>query len=289
MRRRRRQIAAAVKDDVGSGGRPTAIVPSDDGMEVVRSACTVGDVSRLAHVSVRTLHHYDEIGLLVPSVPSDAGYRLYTPEDLGRLQQILFYRELGFGLQRIRDLMADPAFDPGEALLEQRGLVAARIDRLRALLALIDRTMASRRGVIRMSKEELFAVFGDFDPAEHEDETRRRWGDTDAYRESARRCAGYTGQDWKRFKSESDEVNAGIAAVMDEGLAPDHPRTLEAVERHRLLIDRWFYPCSRTMHAELGRMYVTDPRFSATFEKVRPGMAELICAATKAQAERRLE
>jgi len=244
-------------------------------------AHTVGDVAKLAHVSVRTLHHYDETGLLVPSERSGAGYRLYTTEDLERLQQVLFYKELGFSLEEIRELMADPAFDRAEALLVQRELVREQAVRLEALLGLIDKTLASIGGGIRMTKEDMFEVFADFDPAEYEDEVQERWGDTDAYKESARRTARYSKQDWQRYKEEAEAVTLAMAALMDEGVPPTDPRAVEAVEQHRMLIDRWFYPCSRQMHAGLGQMYVSDPRFKKNYEKTREGLAQYVCDATQ--------
>jgi len=245
----------------------------------------VGEVARLAGVSVRTLHHYDEIGLVPPSEHSDAGYRLYTHEDLERLQQVLFYKELGFGLDEIAKLMAG-SHDRTDALTQQRELIAERMIRLEAMLELIDKTLASAQGGIRMTKEEMFEVFGDFDPSEHEEEARGRWGDTDAYKESARRASRYTKEDWQRFRDESEEINGEIASLMDEGVAPDDSRAMDAVERHRLQIDEWFYPCSHQMHTELGKMYVADPRFTATYEKIRPGMAQYMCDAIAANAER---
>lgn len=255
-------------------------------MDASTRAYKVGEVARLAHVSVRTLHHYDEMGLVPPSARSEAGYRLYTGEDLERLQQVLFYREIGFSLEEIRDLMADPAFDRREALLVQRELLAEQSLRLQAMLDLIDRTLASQEGGIPMDKEEMFEVFGDFDPSQYEEEVKERWGDAEAHKESARRTARYTKADWQRFKEESEEINSAIAALMDEGVRPDDSRAMQAVERHRLQIDRWFYPCSREMHAELGKMYVADPRFTATYEKIRPGMARYVCEATAANKRR---
>lgn len=249
-------------------------------------AYTVGDVAKLAHVSVRTLHHYDEVGVLEPSERSDTGYRLYSSEDLERLQQVLLYKEIGLGLKEIRDLMADPTFDRRAALIVQRDLIAEQALRLEAILGLIDRTLASLEGGIGMPKEELFEVFGDFDPSEYEDEVKERWGDTDAYKESARRTKRYTKEDWQRFKDESEEIGTAIASLMDEGVAPHDPRAMDAVERYRLQIDHWFYPCSREMHAELGKMYVADPRFTATYERIRPGMAQYVCDATAANAAR---
>lgn len=247
---------------------------------------TVGQVAKLAHVSVRTLHHYDELGLLSPSERSEAGYRLYTESDLERLQQVLFYKELGFSLDEIRALMTDPTYNRRDALVAQRELIAKQMLRLQAMLDLIDKTIASLDGGVRLSHEEMFEVFGDFDPTKYEEEVQKRWGHTEAYRESTRRAAGYSKEDWQRFKAESDEIHATIVALMDAGVPADDPRAMDAVERHRLLIDRWFYPCSREMHAALGNMYVTDPRFTATYEKIRPGMAQYMRDAIAANAAR---
>jgi MerR family transcriptional regulator, thiopeptide resistance regulator len=247
---------------------------------------TVGEVARMAGISIRALHHYDELGLLRPSGRSGAGYRLYASADLERLQQVLFYKELGFGLDEIREFMAAAADDRGAVLREQRDELAARALRLEAMLALIDKTLASLEGRTQMSDEELFEVFGDFDPSEYEDEARERWGGTAAYRESARRTKGYTKDDWERFRRESDAVVEALAALMDEGVAPDDARAMDAAERHRLQTDRWFYPCPHEMHVELGRMYVADPRFAATYDKVRPGMAQYLCDAIAANAAR---
>ena len=247
---------------------------------------TVGEVARIAHVSVRTLHHYDEIGLLEPSGRSDAGYRLYDDDDLQRLQQVLLFRELGFDLAHIEEIMDDPGFDRREALLGQRELLETRATQLLAMVGAVDQALRHEEKGTTMSTEDMFEVFGDFDPGEHEAEAEERWGDSDAYAESARRTSRYTKRDWQRYKDESDEISGAIAALMDEGVAADDPRAMDAVERARLQIDHWFYPCSRRMHAELGKMYVADPRFTATYEKIRPGMAQYTCDATAANAER---
>ena len=140
-----------------------------------------------------------------------------------------------------------------------------------------------------MSQGEMFEAFGDFDPAEHDDEVRERWGETDAFQESARRARRYTKEDWARFKAQSDAVHAETAALMDEGVVATDRRAMDAAERHRLLIDAWFYPCSLEMHVRLGQMYVADPRFTATYEKIRPGMARYVCEAIAASAARAAE
>ncbi|MDO9107979.1 MAG: MerR family transcriptional regulator [Coriobacteriia bacterium] len=122
-------------------------------------AYTVGTVATLAHVSVRTLHHYNELGLLVPSERSKADYRLYTDTDLDRLQSVLFYKELGFSLQEIRELVDDPAFDRREALVVQRDLIAEQALRFEAMLSLIDKTLTLKRsGCTTQSRRTWSAV-----------------------------------------------------------------------------------------------------------------------------------
>jgi DNA-binding transcriptional MerR regulator len=247
---------------------------------------TVGRVARLAKVSVRTLHHYDAIGLLSPSERSEAGYRLYTVEDLERLQQVLLFRELGFPLGEIRRILLEPGFDRRSALEAQRQLLEEKAGRALRMRDTIDSALDALEKGTHVSDDEMFEVFGDFDPGQYEAEVQERWGDTEAYRESTRRARGYTKQDWARFKAESEEIGSAMATLMDESVAPNDPRAMDAVERARLQIDTWFYPCSHEMHVNLGRMYVADPRFTATYEKIRPGMAQWVCDAIEANARR---
>ena len=249
-------------------------------------AYKVSEVAKIAHVSVRTLHHYDAVGIFVPSERNEAGYRLYTDADLAKLQQILFYRELGFTLEEIGELMSNPELDQGDALRAQRELILEQQRRLVAMLGQIDRTLNKLEGETAMTNEEMFEVFGKFNPKDYEDEAKQRWGDTDAYRESARRTKSYTKEDWKRYASENDAVQRQIASLMDQGVKPTDARAIDAAEQHRLLIDKWFYPCSRAMHAGLGKMYVNDPRFTASLDKVHPGMAQYLCDAIAANAKR---
>lgn len=105
-------------------------------------------------------------------------------------------------------------------------------------------------------------MFGNFDPSEHEDEVRERWGDTEAYAESSKRAARYSRDDWKRMRDEADSVNQRLADLCASGTDPEAEESMEAAEQHRRHIDRWFYPCSHEMHAGLGDMYVLDPRFT---------------------------
>jgi DNA-binding transcriptional MerR regulator len=234
---------------------------------------TVGDVARVSGVSVRTLHHYDAIGLLPPRERAGSGYRIYSDADLARLQQILFFRELGFGLEDIGRIMNDPAYAPREALKVQRTMLrdkAAQLDRMaEAVDAAID---AIERGTT-VDEKDMFEVFGDFDPKQYEAEVEERWGGTEAFKESARRTRHYTKADWQRFKDESLQIGTDTARLMDEGVPADDPRAMDLAEQARVQIDAWFYPCSHEMHVNLAEMYIADPRFTATYEKIHEGMA----------------
>lgn len=253
-------------------------------MDTDDRAYTVGDVARLANVSVRTLHHYDSIGLLSPSERTPAGYRLYGHDDLERLQQILLYRELAFPLDAIGRLMLDPAFDRRVALVAQRDQLARRAERMTTILAAIDAALEALAKGAPMNPSEMFEVFGDFDPAQYESEVQERWGETDAYAESARRTSRYTKEDWKTIKAEGGALTAELAGRLAAGVSPSDADVQALVDRHRAHIDRWFYPCSIEMQANLGEMYVADPRFAATYERVQPGLATFLRDAIRVRA-----
>ena len=247
----------------------------------------VGAVARLAGVTVRTLHHYDEIGLLTPSGRSNAGYRRYADDDLERLQRILFYRELGFGLDQIKAVMTDGDADASAHLRQQHAMLLDRIRRLQRMASAVEKAMEARTMGINLTPEERLEVFGDFDPEEHAAEVEERWGDTDAYRESARRSASYTKADWERMKAEAAEATGRIVAAMTAGLPADSGEAMDGAEAHRQHISRWFYDCTYEIHAGLAEMYLADPRFAATYEDTAPGLARYVHDAIKANAARR--
>lgn len=248
-----------------------------------REMRTVGEVARTAGVTVRTLHHYDDIGLLVPSGRSGAGYRLYGGADLERLHQILLLRELDVPLEAIRGILDDPAYDRRTALRAQRRLLEERLARTASKIRAVEAALDTLEGGREMRPEELFEGF---DPALYENEVQERWGGSEAYAESVRRTRRYTDEDWRRMKAEGDELVGALAAHLAAGRSPDEEEVMAAAEAHRLHIDRWFYPCSREMHVALSRMYVDDPRFAATFEAQREGLTEYVAAAIRANAAR---
>jgi DNA-binding transcriptional MerR regulator len=247
---------------------------------------SVGQVAGFAGVTVRTLHHYDEIGLLVPSERSHAGHRRYSDADLDRLQQILFYRELGFPLDEVAALLDDPRADPRAHLRRQHELLTARIEKLQKMAAAVEHAMEARTMGINLTPEEKFEVFGDKDPDEHAEEAERRWGDTEAYAESQRRAARYTKEDWKRMQAEVASWGERYDALMEAGEPATGERAMAMAEEHRRHITQWFYECSYEIHQGLGEMYVSDERFKEFYDSMRPGLAEHLRDAIRANAAR---
>ncbi|HUP88436.1 MAG TPA: MerR family transcriptional regulator [Longimicrobiales bacterium] len=246
---------------------------------------SVSEVSRLAHVTVRTLHHYDEIGLLVPSQRSAKGYRQYTDSDLQRLQQILIFRQLGFTLESIQRMIDEPPTDRREALLTQRELLHGHIKETEAVIRAIDTAINALEGGTGMDAKKMFDGFDEFDHTKYEDEARERWGHTEAYKESARRTKQYTKEDWARMKSEMESLNQRMVEVMKSGKPASDAAATAIAEQHRQHIDRWFYPCSHKMHVGLGEMYISDPRFAENYEKYAVGLAQYMRDAIIANAE----
>lgn len=249
-------------------------------------AWTVGEAAELSKVSVRTLHHYDEIGLLAPSARSETGYRLYDAGDLERLHQILLFRELGFALPDIRQIMLDPTFDRTEALRAQRSLLAEKARRTNEMLAAIDAALAStERGAIMTDQEraEMFGeLFDGFDPAEYEAEVQERWGDTDAYKQSAERTKRYGKAEWAQIKAEGEATDRAFVALMEADVPSDSPEAMALAEEKRQHISKWFYDCPLDFYANMAAIWVNDPRFTKNIDKAAVGLAAYEYAAVQA-------
>ena len=247
----------------------------------------IGELAALAGVSVRTLRHYDEIGLLVPSGRTSGGYRDYGDADRDRLQQILFYRELDFGLDDIGRMLADPASVVDDHLRRQHRLVRQRLARHNALLGAIEKEMEARAMGISLTPEEQFEIFGtDSAAGDWADEADTRWGDTDAWRQSQRRTATYTKQDWIEITAEADRNVEDFAAALRAGEPADGDVAMDLAEAHRRHISRWFYDCGIDIHRGLAEMYVSDPRFTARYDALEPGLARYVRDAIMANADR---
>ena len=250
----------------------------------VESPLTVGQVAERYGVTVRTLHHYDEIGLLTPSGRTAAGYRLYTGDDVTRLQHVVVYRRLGFALEDIALLLEHP--DSVEShLRRQRAAVMSRLDEMRDLVTAIDRALEREMNNQPATHDDMLELFGEgfYDS---QAEAEERWGETDAWKQSQQRTKHYTKADWAEVKEESDALHAAFIAAMDAGEPPTSTAAMDAAEAHRLHIDRGFYACSPEMHQGLADLYVSDPRFTQTYDEIRPGMSFYVRDAIYANAER---
>lgn len=221
----------------------------------------IGEVARRTGITVRTLHHYDELGLLVPD-RSETGQRLYAAADLDRLAAILTYRALGIGLARIAQLLEGDE-DEGAVLGRRRREVIEHIERLRRVLADIDAQLEGQD----MDPDKIKDIFGDFDPdGGLAAEAEERWGDTDAWAESRRRVAEYGPEDWERIRAEGEDIGHRFGAMVDAGVDPGSEEAMDLAEEHRRHISGAYYSCTYGIHAGLGDMYVADPRFSAYWD-----------------------
>jgi DNA-binding transcriptional MerR regulator len=235
----------------------------------------VKQVAKLVGISVRTLHHYDHIGLLKPTFVSPAGYRLYTDEDLERLQQILFFKELDFNLDEIKEIIVSPSFNRHDALLSHKKLMLEKRARLDKIITSIDKTMDSMEGGREMVKKEMFEPFDMSEIEKHKEkyaeETKQKYGHTDAYKESMEKTSRYTKEDWAAIHARSSEIYLRIVANMDKG--PADPEVQKAVEDFRQHITDSYYNCTLEIFRGLGDLYVNDPRFTANIDKVKEGLA----------------
>jgi DNA-binding transcriptional MerR regulator len=239
-------------------------------------ARTVGAVAELTGVSVRTLHHYDHIGLVVPSVRTAAGYRGYTDGDVERLHLVLTYRSAGLPLDEIRALLDDPEVDELARLQHQHALLLERADGLQRTIKAVEELMDAHRSGIQLTAEEQVEIFGTTAfGEEYAVEAEQRWGDTEAWRQSQERVARMSKQDWIDLKAEGDALLADLAAAKRAGVAPGSPEADELAARHRASIER-FYECGGEMHRGLVEMYIADERFAAYYDDVEPGLAQFV-------------
>ena len=245
---------------------------------------TVKQLATLAGITRRALHHYDQIGLLSPAAVGENGYRYYNGQSALRLQQILFYRELGFSLEQIKAILQHPDFDLLEALKQHKSALQVRVDRLNTLIHTVDRTIQHLRGEIEMTPEDFYTGFDEEQQKRYEAEARQRWGDENVA-ESARRWNANTPAQKNLILTEMHQITQGIAENMDKGYAAPEVQTW--IERWHQAINTHFYPCSLEIFEALGHGYVSDPAFTTVYEKIRPGLAAFMEQAMVEYCQRR--
>ncbi|KIL35058.1 MerR family transcriptional regulator [Cohnella kolymensis] len=241
----------------------------------------VKEVADLVGISVRTLHHYDEIGLLTPDEITDSGYRLYSDANLGMLQQILFFRELGLPLRRIKELINDPSFDRQETLELHRKMLLEKRGRLDKMIETIDKTIRHTKGEIEMSNKEKFEGF-DFSHNPYEQEARERWGDQ-AVDKSNAKLGSMSKEEQAAMSQEIGAIYQKIAAVRNG--SPESEEAQAAIGEWYTLLNRMGV-YSLEAFKGLGQLYVDDERFTKNIDKYGDGLAKYMRDAMAVYADK---
>jgi len=244
---------------------------------------TVGEAAKRSGVSIRTLRHYDEIGLLKPLTVTEAGYRLYSEKEMKRLERILFFKELDFSLEEIAAILAHPGYDERAAIERQLALMKKKRERLDLLIMRLE-------GAVSGEEDPEFEVFDmreiEAMKKEYEQEVRERWGNTKAYAQSEEKHAAYGKAEYASMQEEMDALMAAFASV--RGLNPAGEEAQALVERWKACITKWHYECTDEILEGLGQMYVCDERFTANIDKHGEGTAKMMSDAIAAYIDAKL-
>ncbi|MFJ4650246.1 MerR family transcriptional regulator [Nocardia sp. NPDC088792] len=244
---------------------------------------TVGRAAALVGISVRTLHHWDLIGLVQPSDRTHAGYRVYSPEDIARVHRVLVYKELGFPLAEIARLLDDPAIDARRHLRTQRAELAQRISHLEQMVTAVDRMLEATATGIRLTAEQQAEIFGaDWRP-EWVEEAETRWGGTAQWAQYTDRVSDLTPADWQAVATETETLNADLATALRNGVPPGSPAADTLADRHRALMSRYF-DCTLAMQVCLGRKFTGEPGYADYYNSLEPGLADWFRAIIDANA-----
>jgi len=250
-----------------------------------RKTYTIKQRADMVVVSVRTLHHYDAIGLLKPSARTAAEYRLYGEAELLRLQQILFFKDLALQLEEIRAILDNPGFDEVAALHAHRQHVQQELGRLTRLLGTIDKTIHRlTEDDMTMTDEELYEGFTPEQRERYQREAREMY-DPAMVAESERRLRKLSKVQWQAVKDEGDALTRTLAALITRD--PADPEVQAAIARHYAWVDQ-FYPVSAKMYRGLGQLYTDHPEFRATYERYAPNLADFMRAAMEVYADHNL-
>jgi DNA-binding transcriptional MerR regulator len=239
---------------------------------------SVQKLSRLAGISPRTIRYYDQMGLLKPARINSSGYRLYGQTEVNRLQQILFYRELGMGLETIKEVINSSSFNELKAFREHRSKLLQKKEQLESLIVNIEKTIASYEGGITMSDQEKFEGFKKKMIQENEEaygeEIRQKYGD-DVVNQSNQKFQGMKPEEYEEMTRLSAKITEKLEAAFQTG-DPGSGFAQEAADLHRRWLSYFWKEYSKEAHAGLGQMYVDDPRFTAYYDKNQPGTAAFL-------------
>lgn len=253
---------------------------------------TINQLAKLAGVSVRTLHHYDEIGLLSPKRNEKNDYRLYTEDELLLLQQILFFRELDFPLDDVKEIITSPNFDIAQALKEHKQMILLKKKRVDGLLKTIDKTITNITNKTNMKDEDLYGNFSKEEMENYTKEAKERWGNTEAYKQSQVRVAKMGKEGLNVALQKSSVITLAIVDCMKEGVVVQDTRVQKLIAEHYNWLSNFYEP-TLEIYKGLAEMYVADPRFKKTYEDIAVGLAQymqdamLVFVATMKSTERK--
>ena len=238
----------------------------------------IKEVSELAGISVRTLHYYDQIGLLTPAYVEENGYRLYDEENVARLHQVLFFKEMDLPLGSIKNILDDPQFNQLDALVKHKKNLVEKRKRLEKIIQSIDQAVVMAKGGRQMSKKDMFEPFDMSKIEAHQEkyrkEVKEKYEGTEPFQQSQKKISSYQGNDWKAIEKERQAIYQSLADLMDRDPADSEVQQL--VHEWRMHISKHFYDCSVEIFKGLGEMYIADQRFKDNIDQTRPGLAQYL-------------
>jgi DNA-binding transcriptional MerR regulator len=239
---------------------------------------TVQKLAKLSCVTTRTLRYYDEIGILKPARINSSGYRIYGEKEVDKLQQILFYRELGVALECIKNIVNNPFFDEDKALRNHREKLLDKREQIDKLIENLDKTIAFKEGKIEMSSKEKFKGFKKKLIHENEvkygKEIREKYGE-DTINKSNAKLLNMTGEEFNEASKTEEKLKDVLRDAFKVG-DPSSSKAQEAAMLHKKWLEFYWPEYSREAHAGLARMYVEDERFRSYYDKDEPGTAEFL-------------
>lgn len=237
---------------------------------------SVKQLAKLAGVTVRTLHYYDEIGLLKPAYRAESKYRYYGKEELLKLQQILLYREMDFALSQITEILNDPGFDLEKALTDHLKRLKEKKKSVSMLIATVERTIVEFKNDRKMNYQEMYKGFSSQEEGEKlTAEAKQKWGE-ESINASHKKILSMNKKEWEDLQAETESVTNGMAKLM--GTAVDSEVVQKMIARHYKVMASHF-DVTLEIYRNIGIMYVEDERFTAYFEKYAPGLALFMCDA----------
>ncbi|MGV3017703.1 MerR family transcriptional regulator [Rothia sp. 88186D007BW] len=245
---------------------------------------TVGEVAQALGVTVRTLHHWESLGLIAPAERTWSNYRLYTHDDIVTLQQIHIYRATGMKLTDIKEALASSSTSL-EHLRRQRQALMDQQQQLSAMVAAIDTLMEIEMTNKKLTLTEIGEVLGDANFADYQAEAEERYTGTDDWATTQQRTANWSQADWAGYKNRTAELDGKLADAVRRGLPTDSAEAGELVRAHRQVLSA-FFPVTPAKHYLISRGYISDERFTSYYETQQPGLARWLADAIEAEAER---